>query len=52
MTELEARQVQIFTEARNAAIVAASGVISDAVTRITRLETRAEQLEQQRLPPP
>ena len=45
MTRIEARQEQVFTEARNAATVMASGIIADAVTRITRLEGRADQLE-------
>lgn len=49
MTSLDAGQKQMLTEARNAAIVAASGVIADAVTRITRLEARTDQLEQRRL---
>ena len=54
MTRLEARQEQIFTEARNTAAVMAGAVISETVTRITRLEGRTDQIEQQqrRLPPP
>ena len=53
MLKLETAQGQVFTEARNAATVMASNVISDAVTRITRLEGRTDQLEQERrLPPP
>ncbi len=52
MLKLEAGQAQVFTEARNAATVMASGVISEAVTRITRLEGRADRLEKRRLPPP
>src|SRR5271165_800669 len=54
MIRLEADQSQIITEARSAATAAATQiagtVLSDAVTRITRLEGRADQLEQQRLP--
>jgi hypothetical protein len=56
MLRLESGQTQLITEARSAATTAATmiagAVIADAVTRITRLEGRAEQLEQQRLPPP
>ncbi len=56
MLRLEAGQAQLVTEARSAATAAstavAGAVISDAVTRITRLEGRAEQLEQRLLPPP
>lgn len=56
MLRLESDQTQLVTEARSAATAAsttiASAVISDAVTRITRLEGRADQIEQLRLPPP
>jgi len=56
MTRLETEQTQIITEARSAASAASTvivaGVISDTVTRITRLEGRADQLEARRLPPP
>jgi uncharacterized protein (UPF0335 family) len=57
MIRLESEQTQIITEARSAATAAstavAGAVISDVVTRITRLEGRADQLEQdRRLPPP
>jgi hypothetical protein len=55
MTHLEAGQAQVITEAKAAAGVAATGlassVISDVVTRITRIEMRQAEL-QQRLPPP
>lgn len=44
MLRLETGQGQVFAEARNAATVMASNVISDAVTRITRLEGRTDQL--------
>jgi len=44
MLRLEVEQGRVFTEARNAAIVMASNVISDAVTRITRLEVSTDQL--------
>jgi hypothetical protein len=48
---LEAEQGQVITAAGAAAAAAtvAGSVISDAVTRITRLEGRAEQLEGQKL---
>jgi phage shock protein A len=53
---LEAEQRQIIIEARSAASAASTmivgNVISDAVTRITRLEGRAEQLERRRFAPP
>jgi hypothetical protein len=48
---LETGQGQIFTEARNAATLMASGVISDAITRITRLEVHVQQSEARRLAP-
>jgi hypothetical protein len=55
MLRLEADERQIVTEARSAATAASSqiagAVISEAVTRITRLEDRTDQLEQKRLPP-
>jgi uncharacterized protein YceH (UPF0502 family) len=44
MLRLETGQGQVFAEARNTATVMASNVISDAVTRITRLEGRTDQL--------
>ena len=50
---LESDQTQIVTEARSASTTAAtmiaSSIVSDTVTRITRLEGRADQLEQRRL---
>ena len=56
MLRLESEQTQIVTEARSAATAAsttlAGAVIAEAVTRITRLEGRADQLEQQRSLPP
>jgi hypothetical protein len=55
MTYLEAGQGQLVTEARAAAGAAATGlagqVISDVVTRVTRIEMRQEDI-QRRLPPP
>lgn len=55
MLQLESDQRHIINEARNAATLAAStiasAIASEAATRITRLELRTEQLEQQRLPP-
>ena len=56
MLRLEAAQTQIITEARSAATAAstvvAGAVMSDTVTRLTRLELRTEQIEQRqpRLP--
>ena len=47
---LERRLVEILH--LNAAVVMASSVIAEAVTRITRLEDRTDQLEQKRLAPP
>ncbi len=56
MIRLEAEQTQIITEARSAATAAstmvAGNVISDVVTRITRLERRPDRIERRRLPPP
>jgi hypothetical protein len=56
MLRLESDQQQIVTEARSASTTAAtmiaSSIVSDTVTRITRLEGRADQFEQRRLPPP
>jgi hypothetical protein len=53
---LDGEQARLITEARSAATAAstvvAGGIISDAVTRITRLEGRADQLEQRPLSPP
>jgi vacuolar-type H+-ATPase subunit I/STV1 len=55
MTRLEAGQEQLITEAKAAAGMAATGlagsVISDVVTRITRIEMRQDEI-QRRLPPP
>lgn len=51
MLKLEAEQGRVFTEARNAATVMASGVLSEAVTRITRLEEQMKQAAQRQLPP-
>ncbi len=49
MTKLDAEKRELVTEAKTAATAAstmvASSVLSDAVTRITRLEHRAEQIE-------
>ena len=48
MTRLEANQGQVITEARAAASAAstavAGGILSEAVTRLTRLEMRTERL--------
>jgi hypothetical protein len=56
LVRMESGQTQFITEARSAATTAATmiagAVIADVVTRVTRLEGRAEQLEQQRLSPP
>ena len=55
MTHLEVGQEQLITEAKAAAGMAATGlagsVISDVVTRITRIEMRQDEI-QRRLPPP
>ena len=55
MTHLEAGQEQLITEAKAAAGVAATGlassVISDVITRITRVEMRQDDI-QRRLTPP
>lgn len=54
MTRMEARQGELVTEARAAAGIAATGlassVISDVVTRVTRIEMRQDDLHT-RLPP-
>ena len=56
ITKLEAEQTQIISEARSAAAAAstvlAANVISETVTRITRLEGRTDQLETRHLSPP
>ena len=58
MLRLESDQTQIITDARSAATAAstavAGAVISDTVTRLTRLELRTERIEQKqpRLPSP
>lgn len=56
MTHLEAAQGQLVVEAKAAAGGAASAiagaVISDIVTRVTRIEMRAEQAQRSLLPPP
>jgi hypothetical protein len=48
LAQLESDQKQLLAEARSAATAIASAVISDAVTRITRLEGRAEQPERRK----
>jgi Holliday junction resolvasome RuvABC endonuclease subunit len=54
MTGLESREALTVAEARGAAIAAATavagGVISDAVTRVTRIEDRLGRIEERRLP--
>jgi hypothetical protein len=54
MTHLEADQERLITEAKSAAgsaaTVVAGSVISDAVTRLTRIEMRQDDF-QRRLPP-
>jgi hypothetical protein len=56
MLRLEAGEQQIVTQASSAASAAAANAvgsfISEAATRITRLEGRTDQLEQKQLPPP
>jgi len=55
MTRMEARQGELVTEARAAAGIAATGltssVISDVVTRVTRIELRQDDWHNN-LPPP
>ncbi len=55
MTRLEAGQGNLLTETKAAAGLAAAGlassIISDVVTRVTRLKMRREERER-RLPPP
>jgi hypothetical protein len=55
MTHLEAHQGQLIGEARAAASTAstavAAAVISDVVTRVTRLEMRAEEVSKRLMPP-
>ncbi len=54
ITRIEAREGQVITEAKAAAAAAAtmvaSAVISDIVTRVTRVEMRQDD-PQERLPP-
>ncbi len=54
LTRLEADQAQVVSEAKSAATGAATmiagAVISDAVTRVTRVEERLRRLEQKPLP--
>lgn len=54
MTQLEARENQVVTEARSAASTASTAVtaavISDIVTRLTRVEVRVEQASVQKFP--
>ncbi|MGD9614494.1 MAG: hypothetical protein AB7H90_00795 [Alphaproteobacteria bacterium] len=54
MTQLEARENQVVTEARSAASTASTAVtaavISDIVTRLTRVEVQVEQASIQKLP--
>ncbi len=56
MTRLESEQAGLVTEARSAATTAgtmvAGAVVPDAVTRLTRLEGRLDQVGRQSLPPP
>ena len=56
MTRLESEQTRLVTEARSAATAAgtmvAGAVVSDTVTRLTRLEGRVDQVERRHLPPP
>jgi hypothetical protein len=56
MTRLAAAQGQLVTEARGAAGAAATAlagsIISDVVTRVTRIEMRQEDMQRRLLPPP
>jgi uncharacterized protein (UPF0335 family) len=55
MTRLESEQARLITEARSAATTSAStvaaAVISDTVTRLTRLESRVDQMDRPHLLP-
>lgn len=55
MTRLEASQSQLIAEARGASAAAASAVagamMSDVVTRVTRIEMRAEEVARRIAPP-
>ena len=55
MTRLESEQARLITEARSAATTSASmvaaAVVSDTVTRLTRLEGRVDQMERPDRPP-
>lgn len=54
LTRLEAEQGQVISEAKSAATAAAtmiaSAVISDAVTRVTRIEEGVRRIEQRPMP--
>jgi hypothetical protein len=56
MTHLEAEQGQLVNSAKAAASVTAAGVvgsvISDVVTRVTRVEMHQEDIQSRLLPPP
>jgi len=56
VARLESEQARLVTEARSAATAAgtmvAGAVISEAVTRLTRLEGRVDEMEQKPLLPP
>lgn len=56
VARLDSEQARLVTEARSAATAAgtmvAGAVISEAVTRLTRLEDRVNQVEHKSLPPP
>ena len=55
MTHLEAGQGQLIIEAKAAAGIAATGlagsVISDVVTRVTRIKARQDDIQRQISPP-
>lgn len=55
LTRLEAEQHQIVTAAGAAATTAATSIagaiLSDVVTRVTRIEGRTDRLERRRIPP-
>jgi phage shock protein A len=56
IARLESEQARVIAEARGAATTSASmvaaAVVSDTVTRLTRLEGRVDQMERHHPPPP
>jgi hypothetical protein len=56
LLKLEAEQTQLISEAKSAAVGAATMIstsaLTDTVTRLTRVEMGVQRIEQGRLPPP